>query len=90
MDLPVTPWEATLGDKVPIKIFHGNASLTIPPGTQCGQKLRLKGRGLPRRANKDAGDLLVNIRVRVPKKMTAKEKELFKELAQHSHFNPRK
>jgi len=89
-DLPVTPWEAALGSKIPIRTFRGEASLTIPPGTQCGQKLRLKNHGLPKRAHKDAGDLLVNIRIKVPKKMTGKEKELFKELAHNSRFNPRK
>jgi curved DNA-binding protein len=90
MDLPVSPWEAALGTKVTIDTFHGNFSLTVPPGTQCGQKLRLKGHGLPKRGQKEEGDLLVDVRIKLPKKMTTKEKRLFEELAQHSDFNPRK
>ena len=44
VDLPVSPWEAALGTKVDLQSMNGALSLTVPPGTQCGQKLRLKGR----------------------------------------------
>ena len=89
-DLPVSPWEAALGTKVEIPSMNGNLSLTVPPGTQCGQKLRLKGRGLPKRGSRAAGDLLVAVKIRVPRDLSGKEKELFKELAKHSRFDPRK
>ncbi|MBL7077135.1 MAG: DnaJ domain-containing protein [Kiritimatiellae bacterium] len=88
-DIPVTPWEATLGAKIELQSVDGNLSLTVPPGTQCGQKLRLRGRGLPKRGNRPAGDLLVNVQVRVPRDLSDKERELFNELARHSRFNPR-
>ena len=88
-DLEVSPWEAALGAKVEFRSMDGNLSLTVPPGAQCGQKLRLKGRGLPRRGNRPAGDLLATVQIRVPKDLSAKEKELFEGLAKHSRFNPR-
>ena len=88
-DLPVSPWEAALGTKVPIKTMDKTVTLTVPPGSQSGQKLRLRGHGLPGRGSRTSGDLLVAIRVEIPKTVTAKERELFEELAKHSSFNPR-
>ena len=89
-DLPVSPWEAALGTKVDISPMNGNLALTVPPGTQCGQKLRLKGRGLPKRGGRAAGDLLVTVKIRVPQDLSGKEKELLEALSKHSRFNPRK
>ena len=89
-DVPVSPWEAALGAKVTVHSLNGELSLTVPAGTQCGQKLRLKGRGLPKRGSRPAGDLLVAVKIRVPRDLSARETELFKELAKHSRFDPRK
>ena len=89
-DLPVSPWEAALGTKVELQTMTGNLALTVPAGTQCGQKLRIKGRGLPERSGRAAGDLLVAVKIRVPRDLSGKEKELFEELAKHSRFDPRK
>ncbi len=89
-DLPVTPWEAALGAKLPMPLLNGQkVSLAIPPGTQSGAQLRLNGLGLPGRGHHKSGDLLVNIRVAVPKTLTARERQLFEELAQVSPFKPR-
>lgn len=88
-DLPVSPWEVALGAKVEVRAMDGTLSLTVPPGTQNGQKLRLKGRGLPQRGSHVAGDLLVTVKVRIPQNLSGKEKELFEALAKHSTFDPR-
>jgi curved DNA-binding protein len=70
--------------------MKGTVTVSVPSGTQSGQKLRLRGQGLPRQGAKPAGDLLVAVRVAIPRRMSAKEKELFRELARQSSFNPRK
>ncbi|MFO7870608.1 MAG: DnaJ C-terminal domain-containing protein [Kiritimatiellia bacterium] len=88
-DLPIAPWEAALGAKVGISTLNGNLSLKIPRGSQSGRKLRLKGRGLPKRGAKPAGDLLAVLKITVPARLTAREKSLFEELAKESGFNPR-
>jgi curved DNA-binding protein len=89
LDVPVTPWEAALGAKVEVGVVDGTVQLKIPPGSQSGQKLRLRGKGLPRKGN-GRGDLLAQIKISVPKKLSGKEKELFAEMAKVSSFNPRK
>lgn len=88
MTLPITPWEAVLGAKVRIPTLEGTASLSVPPGSQGGSRLRLAGRGLPDKHGK-RGDIFVTLRVAIPDKPTAREKELFELLARESPFRPR-
>ena len=83
VDLKVTPWEAALGSKVTVPTLDGNASITIPPGTQSGKKIRLRGKGLR------GADLYAIVRIMVPDCVTHREKQLFEELARNSKFNPR-
>ena len=89
MDLPLAPWEAALGGKVPIPAIEGSVTLTIPPGTESGQRLRLRGKGLPKGGSRSAGDLYVVIKIVVPAKLTPKERALLEELARTSTFQPR-
>ena len=89
VDVPVTPWEAALGGKIKVPTLDKTATMTLPPGTQGGQKMRLKGKGL-RKKGETRGDLYAVIKMAIPKKLTAKEKELFEKLAEVSSFNPRK
>ena len=89
MDLPLSPWEAALGGKVSIKTLDGSGSLTVPPGTQSGQRLRLRGKGLAGRGTKAAGDLYAVAQIRVPAAMTPEERTLFASLAKQSSFDPR-
>lgn len=84
--LPVTPWEAALGAKVPVPTLGGKVELNIPAGAQSGQKLRLKGRGLP---GPKPGDQFVVLQIRTPPARTEREKELYRELAEAMPFNPR-
>lgn len=88
-DLPITPWEAALGAEIMVETMEGGVKLKIPAGMQSGQKLRLKGKGMPGRGGTAGGDLYVIIKIVVPKKLSEKEKELFKELSKISSYNPR-
>jgi len=83
----ITPWEAALGADITVPTLDGVATLTVPAGTQSGQTLRLAGEGLP--FGDRRGDLMVQVRVVVPEKLTAEERELFEKLAEKSRFNPR-
>ena len=88
MDVPVSPWEAVLGAEVRVSTLSGNIDLKIPPGTQSGQKLRLRGKGMPNPKG-TPGDLYVTVVVKVPTHPSEKERELFEELRKSSGFNPR-
>jgi len=84
----VSPWEAVLGANISVPTFDGRVNIKIPPGTQNGQKLRVRGRGLPHR-NGEKGDLIVVATVSVPTQLTESERALWEKLAQDSRFNPR-
>lgn len=88
LELPVAPWEAVLGARVPVETLDGRVELTIPPGSQNGQRLRLRGQGL-RRRDGDRGDLYVQLQVVVPTRPSPDERELFQRLATVSSFRPR-
>jgi molecular chaperone DnaJ len=81
LDVPVTYTEAALGAKVEVPTLAGPVTVKIPAGTPNGKRLRVKGKGAPRRGG-GHGDLLVRIEVAVPQKLARKEKELLEELAQ--------
>jgi DnaJ-class molecular chaperone len=66
IDLPVTLKEAVLGAKVPVKTLSGTVSLSVPPGSNTGTVLRLKGKGLPAHGGEAAGDLYARIVVTLP------------------------
>jgi curved DNA-binding protein len=83
VNVRVTPWKAALGGKVTVPTLSGHASLNMPAGTQSGQRLRLRGKGLGGK-----GDLYAAIQIVVPRRPTAKEKELFEQLARVSSFDP--
>ncbi len=87
-DLDLAPWEAALGTSVAVPALSGALSIKIPPGTQNGQRLRVKGRGLPGRAA-ERGDLFVVARIQMPKEITERERTLWQQLAAQSAFNPR-
>lgn len=84
----LSPWEAALGTKVELVTMTGNVNLTVPAGVQSGQKLRLRGKGMP--VSKGGhGDLYAVIKIVVPKKLSEPERELFEQLARVSEFDPR-
>ena len=82
----ITPWEAALGEKIPVKTMNGQVELTIPAGSQSGRKMRLSGKGLP---GSPAGDLYVQLNIVVPPANTIDEKEFFEQMKKQFQFNPR-
>ena len=89
LTLQLTPWEAALGARIEVLgLEGGTVALTIPPGTQSGQRLRMRGMGLPK-SKGERGDQYVEIRIMVPRKLTQRERQLFADLSKASKFNPR-
>jgi curved DNA-binding protein len=88
VDVRVAPWEAALGSSVEVPTLTGSTRVKVPPGSSSDRKLRLRGKGLPAPRGK-AGDLYATVKIMVPKKLTAEERELFEQLASVSSFNPR-
>jgi curved DNA-binding protein len=86
VELPVAPWQAALGAKVNVPTLEGPLEVTIPPGTQAGKKLRLRGQGINKRGG-GRGDHYVRVKIVIPTKLTPKEKELFEKLSKESDFN---
>ncbi|MGX1773574.1 DnaJ C-terminal domain-containing protein [Nocardia brasiliensis] len=89
LDLPVSPWEAVLGATVAISTPSGEAKVKVAPGSSTGRKLRLRGAGMPNPRGAD-GNLYAEVKVAVPAKPTARERELFEQLAAASTFDPRR
>lgn len=73
---------ATLGGEAKVPTLEGNADLKIPPGTQGGQRLRLKGKGLPKRGG-GRGDLFARVRVEIPKDLDEEGKQLVEQLKKY-------
>jgi curved DNA-binding protein len=88
LDLPLAPWEAVLGASVEVPTLGGPVRLKVPPNTHAGQQLRLSGRGLPTPKG-EAGNLFAIVQIVVPAAASERERELFKQLAESSAFNPR-
>jgi curved DNA-binding protein len=88
LTLPITPWEAALGADIKIPTLGGTVGLKLAPGTQAGQKLRLKGRGMP--AKPHSGDQYAVVQVELPPVKTEEQKQFFQKMAQIIPFSPRK
>ena len=86
--LLLTVPQAILGDSIEVPTIDGKAKVKIEPGTQPGKVLRLRNKGLPSINNYGTGDLLVNISVYIPEKLSTAEKEKIKDLAKSDHFQP--
>ena len=83
VEVPVDVYTAVLGGEVPVPTLKGQVMLKIPPETQGGQVFRLRGQGMPKLGNPQArGDLFAEIRIQVPQRLSEKEKDLFRQLAQ--------
>ena len=87
-ELQIAPWEAVLGAQISVPTLEAPVNIKIPAGTQNGQRLRVRGRGLPARDGA-RGDLLVAVRVEVPATITDAERALWDQLARGSQFKPR-
>jgi molecular chaperone DnaJ len=88
--VPVTAMEAALGSKIDVPTIDGRSTLKIPPGTQSGQKLRLRDKGVPSAMREGArGDEIVEVKITVPMPRDEKTKELLRELAKLNPEDPR-
>jgi len=87
LDLPVTPWEAALGEQIIVPTPLGRMKMKIPPGSTHGKQMRLKGKGIPAKV---PGDFNVNLQIVVPPADTAEAREAYETLKRVAGFNPRR
>ena len=89
-NLNLTPWEAALGTKTSIKTIDDETSIYIPKGIQSGEKLVISNKGYKSDNKENRGNLIVKVKIVVPKDLTNEEKQIYKKLSEISKFNPRK
>lgn len=82
--IPITPWEAALGAEIMISTPHGKIKLKVPPHSQTGKKMRLKGKGLA------GSDFYVVLDVILPPAVSEEQKSFYKKMAKEMAFDPRK
>jgi curved DNA-binding protein len=87
LDLPVAPWEAALGSALNVPTPGGVVEIKIPAGATAGNKLRLKGRGIP---SSTPGDFYAVLKIALPSADDDATKEIYRNMAaQFKTFNPR-
>ena len=82
-EVKVPVYDAVLGKDLTVETLAGEVSVKMPPGIQDGQKLRLRGKGMPKRDGTN-GDLFVRVRIEIPRHINAKQKELWQKIAEES------
>lgn len=87
-DLLLTPWEAALGTRASVTSIDDETKIYIPQGIQSGERIKIPGKGY-KDGNGTRGDLIAEIKVVVPKKLSEQEKAMFEKLNEISDFNPR-
>jgi molecular chaperone DnaJ len=85
--VPITFSQVALGAEIEVPTIDGTAPLTIPKGTQSGDVLKLKGRGMPDINGRGRGDQLIEIHVETPRNLSPRQEELLRELAELEHLN---
>ncbi|MGH8140248.1 MAG: DnaJ C-terminal domain-containing protein [Steroidobacteraceae bacterium] len=86
LTLPIAPWEAALGAAVTVPTPGGPVEMHIPAGSQSGQKLRLRGRGLP---GQPAGDEYIQLKIVVPPANSPEARALYEQMSEKMAFDPR-
>lgn len=86
LDLPVAPWEAALGATVTVPTLGGEVDTKVPAGAHSGQRLRLRGRGLP---GSPPGDQYLHLRIVMPQPKSEADRQLFERMRQQMAFDPR-
>ena len=89
IDLPVYPWEAAQGTEVEVPTLDGPVALKVPPGAPAGQRLRLRGKGLPRRDG-SRGDLYARLRLVLPSTLTEEQRRLLEQVGKLTTESPRR
>ena len=87
-DLLITPWEAALGTRTNLQTLDGETTIYIPQGMQSGEKIKIPNKGY-KDGNGGRGDLIAEVKIMIPKKLTQEEEKLFNKLKDVSKFNPR-
>lgn len=87
-ELPVSFTQAALGAEVDIPTLQGEQKLKIPPGTQSGKVLKMRGKGIPHLNSSGRGDQLVQVTVWIPNKLSDQDKELLERLSESETFRP--
>ena len=88
--VPISPWEAALGTKAKVNsIDDTKTAIYIPNGIQSGETIEIPQKGY-KKANGERGNLIAQIQIVVPEKLTKEEKDMFKKLKEISKFNPRR
>ena len=82
-EIKVPVYDAVLGKDLEVATLEGQVTVKMPPGIQDGQKLRLRGKGMPKRDGTN-GDLFVRVKIEIPRHLSAKQKELWQELSKIS------
>ncbi|MEN9575232.1 MAG: hypothetical protein RL514_3087 [Verrucomicrobiota bacterium] len=88
-ELAIAPWEAVLGAEVTVPTLDGSIKLRVPAGAVIGQKLRVRGRGLPQGKTGERGDYFVVLEVQLPTSVSAEERLLWEKLRDASTLQPR-
>lgn len=89
VDVPLTVAEAVLGERVDVPTLDGMKPVPIPAGTSSGQKLRLKGQGVPGSGGKPDGDLFVVVKIVAPRNVDEESKRLIRQFADLNKQSPR-
>ena len=87
-DLLLTPWEAALGTRTNVQTIDGKTTIYIPQGMESGEKIKIPNKGY-KDGKGGRGDLVAEIKIVVPKKLTEEENNLFEKLKEVSNFSPR-
>jgi len=90
--VPITYPQATLGTKIEVPTLDGREEIDVPAGTQPGDVFTLKGRGMPNPRYHSRGDLLIQVHIEVPKKLTAEHEAILRKLAdlENTHVTPKR
>jgi len=80
--LPISFPQASLGAELQVPTLEGDATIKVPEGTQSGKKFKLRGKGVPHLNDHGKGDLIVEIRVQTPSKLTKQQKDLLRQLSE--------
>ena len=86
--LPISPWEAALGTKASFSSIDEEVNVIVPKGTQSGELIRISGKGY-KDGKGSRGDLVAEVKIMVPTNLSEKETQLFRDLSEISHFEPR-
>ena len=78
----MTPWQAALGATLTVPTLGGSVELKIPPGSEAGRRLRLRGRGLPQAGGAASGDQIVELEISAPVPVNEAQRQAYQKLAE--------